>query len=146
MSYISSSLRRLVVERAAGCCEYCFLSQEDVAFSFHIEHIIAEKHGGEAQSDNLCLSCPTCNQHKGSDIGSLDRNTGDITQFYNPRFDQWRDHFRFKGVVIEPLTATRRVTVFMLRLNDVERIEERLILYDLHHYPCRAFRESGNTI
>ena len=79
MTYISVELRRLVVERAGNCCEYCLISQEDKHFSFHVDHAIAEKHGGATDSNNLCLSCPRCNTAKGSDIGSVDPETGDLT-------------------------------------------------------------------
>jgi hypothetical protein len=41
--YIPAVLRRLVVERASGCCEYCGLS-EAMAFAPHeLDHIIAQK-------------------------------------------------------------------------------------------------------
>lgn len=38
-TYISAALRREVIERAGSCCEYCRLAQEDVFFSFQIDHI-----------------------------------------------------------------------------------------------------------
>ena len=47
MTYISDALRRLVIERAQHCCEYCLLSDEDSFLPFEIDHIIAEKHGGQ---------------------------------------------------------------------------------------------------
>ncbi len=53
MSYIDAALRRSVVARAGNCCEYCRIDQEENPFSFQIEHIVAEKHGGETVADNL---------------------------------------------------------------------------------------------
>ncbi|MEO0564631.1 MAG: HNH endonuclease signature motif containing protein, partial [Chloroflexota bacterium] len=53
-TYISASLRREVIQRARNCCEYCLISQDDMLFSFEIDHIIAEKHGGPTISENLC--------------------------------------------------------------------------------------------
>lgn len=85
MTYISLELRRQVIERAGNCCEYCRLSQEDNTFSFQIDHVIAEKHEGETAFNNLSLSCPNCNNFKGSDIGSIDRETGRLTPLCNPR-------------------------------------------------------------
>jgi 5-methylcytosine-specific restriction endonuclease McrA len=85
MTSISTELRRAVIERAGNCCEYCRLSQEDNTFSFQIDHVIAEKHEGETVLENLSLSCPNCNGFKGSDIGSIDRETGQLTALYNPR-------------------------------------------------------------
>lgn len=85
MATISADLRHKVIERAENCCEYCLLSQEDYLFPYHIDHIVAEKHAGKTQLDNLCLSCPVCNTFKGSDLGSLDPATGEFSYLYNPR-------------------------------------------------------------
>lgn len=47
VTYIPTALRNEVYERAEGCCEYCLIS-ESVSFAKHqIDHVIAEKHGGE---------------------------------------------------------------------------------------------------
>ena len=70
-AYISAALRREVIERAGGCCEYCLSDTTDRAVDFAIDHVIAEKHGGPTQSDNLCLSCYWCNSFKGSDLSSV---------------------------------------------------------------------------
>ncbi|HLV33522.1 MAG TPA: HNH endonuclease signature motif containing protein [Spirillospora sp.] len=110
MTYISADLRRQVIDRAGNCCEYCRLSQEDNTFSFQIDHVIAEKHDGETILENLSLSCPYCNSFKGSDIGSIDRETGQLTPLYNPRTQNWDDHFHLDGPVFEPLTPEGRVT------------------------------------
>ena len=137
MTYISSKLRREVVERAGNCCEYCLLNQEDIFFKFEIDHIIAEKHNGSSESDNLCLSCPDCNAFKGSDIGSIDAVTGKLTPLFNPREQIWRDHFQLNLGIIEPKTAEGRVTVFLLRLNQEERVIDRLELINAGRYPCQ---------
>lgn len=136
MAYIDAALRRFVIERAGSCCEYCLLDQQDSPFSFHLEHIISEKHGGATDEDNLCLSCPECNAFKGSDLGSIDSETGLLTPLFHPRRQIWEQHFRLAGTEIEPLTPEGRVTVFLLRLNSVERIAERALLIRLHRYPC----------
>jgi ABC-type molybdenum transport system ATPase subunit/photorepair protein PhrA len=47
-TYIPASLRRLVVERARNCCEYCLIPQEIVLAKHQVDHVIAEKHGGAA--------------------------------------------------------------------------------------------------
>jgi hypothetical protein len=136
-AYISASLRREVTERARSCCEYCLSDTKDRAIDFAIDHIIAEKHGGATQSDNLCLSCYWCNSYKGSDLSSVDWEKGRaIVPLFNPREQQWEDHFQLDGLRIIPLTATGRVTVFLLHLNAVERIKERRLLLELGAYPC----------
>ena len=52
---------------------------EEISFAKHqIDHVIAEKHGGETIAENLALSCAVCNKHKGSDIATIDGETGAI--------------------------------------------------------------------
>lgn len=138
MTYIPVELYRLVVSRAGGCCEYCHLHQEDSSFTFHIEHVIAEKHGGKTTEENLCLSCPECNSFKGSDIASLDDfgESSSVSLLYNPRTQRWSDHFRHNGAIIEPLTSEGRVTVKILQMNRIEAIAEREIFIKLGTYPC----------
>jgi hypothetical protein len=136
MTYVSQELRRQVIERAGNCCEYCLISQDNSKFSFHLEHIIAEKHKGQTNLDNLRLSCPTCNAYKGSDISSVDWDiTGDTIPLFNPRKQEWTNHFRSEGARIEPLTPEGRVTVSLLRLNSPERLVERDLLIQLDRYP-----------
>lgn len=137
MTYMSAEVRRLVSERAGNCCEYCLLSQEDNLFAFHIDHVISEKHGGSNNNDNLCLSCPSCNTYKGSDVGSIDRQTNTFTALYNPRLQIWSEHFQLNEYMIEPLTPEGRVTAFLLRLNNIDRLMERKSLLDLGRYPCK---------
>lgn len=104
---------------------------------FVIDHIIAEKHGGETAAHNLCLSCYWCNSYKGSDISSVDWAYGEaIVGLFNPRKHLWSDHFRLENARIQPLTAIGRVTVFLLRLNADERVKERKLLIALNIYPC----------
>jgi hypothetical protein len=135
MTYISASLRRLVIERAVNGCEYCLIHQDDNFFPFEVDHVIAEKHGGETVPENLCLSCPDCNAHKGSDIGSIDRETGNLTFLFNPRSQIWAEHFRLNGAEIEPLTPEGRVTVGLLQLNHPDRLAERSAMLLLNRYP-----------
>lgn len=136
-TYISASLRREVIERARSCCEYCLANTEDKAVDFAIDHVIAIKHGGLTHSDNLCLSCYWCNSFKGSDISSVDWDAdATIVPLFNPRMMIWDEHFELVGLRIVPLAATGRVTVFLLRLNNPERVKERRLLTELGVYPC----------
>jgi hypothetical protein len=137
MTYISAALRRFVVERAGNCCEYCLVHQANRLLTYEVDHIIAEKHGGPTEADNLCLSCYICNGYKGSDLSSVDWDgTGEVVPLFNPRKREWSQHFRLNGARIEPLTPEGRVTVFLLRLNSDEHIAERNGLLRLGRYPC----------
>jgi hypothetical protein len=128
VTHIPSALRRQVRERACDCCEYCLIP-ETATWAFHtIDHIIAEKHGGTSVSANLALACSICNARKGTDLASIDEHTGSIEPLFNPRRDHWSDHFRLADGRIEPLSATGRATVRLLRLNDSQRVTERELL------------------
>lgn len=85
MSYVSAALRRLVIERAGDQCEYCQFPQAVALFTFEMEHIIAEKHDGITEADNLALSCPCCNRFKGSDLGSIQKPSS-LPHFFIPVF------------------------------------------------------------
>jgi HNH endonuclease len=65
-----------------------------------VDHVIADKHGGQTVLDNLALSCTLCNRRKGSDIGSLDSETGSLVPLFNPRTQKWADHFILEGAYI----------------------------------------------
>lgn len=132
-----ADLRRLVFARAEGCCEYCLLPQAATVYRHEPDHIIPRQHGGETTADNLALACIRCNRYKGSNVGSFDPETGNLVPLYNPRTQAWADHFRLDGPIIEPLTPEGRVTVKILRLNDVARVEERVLLIELGLYPRR---------
>ena len=108
--YISVELRRFVYERANACCEYCLIPDVIVFAAFELDHIIAQKHGGKTESANLALSCSLCNKFKGSDLSSIDYESGNLVAFFNPRQDNWHDHFQLSDARILPLTATDRVT------------------------------------
>lgn len=127
-SHVPAALRRLVRERARECCEYCLICEEWTLFTHPIDHVIAEKHGGQTTADNLALSCVICNGHKGSDLTSIDPDTGAIVPLFNPRQDRWIDHFRQMNGHIEPLTAKGRVTVRLLQFNTEDRVAERILL------------------
>lgn len=127
-TYISAALRQQVYARAEGCCEYCLIPNIATFSAHEIDHIIAEKHGGLTEAENLALSCTLCNKHKGSDLASIDPETGDISTLYHPRQDLWHEHFQIKDAEFIALTAKGRVTIRLLQLNRRDRIEERQLL------------------
>ena len=128
-------LRRLVIQRAKQRCEYCLLHQNDAPEPHGCDHITALKHRGRTSSENLALACARCNNHKGSDLASADPLTGEIVLLFNPRTDNWRDHFTFAKAHIIGLTATGRATVELLRFNDPLRLEQRQVLTADGQYP-----------
>ena len=135
---ISSALRKEVRERANGCCEYCLLPEEQAFFPHEPDHIVATKHGGQSSGDNLALACFDCNRFKGSDIASIDPPSGELTPLFNPRTQEWSEHFVIEGGRIGPRTAIGRVTELVLKLNLPSRVEVRGILANIGRYPKKA--------
>jgi hypothetical protein len=133
-SYIPTHLRQLVYDRAEGRCEYCLIPESIVFAAHEIDHIIARKHGGRTEADNLALSCALCNQHKGSDLASLDPETGQLVPLYHPRQQRWAEHFQLKGAILKALTPSGRVTIQLLQLNRADRFEEREMLIEAGFY------------
>jgi hypothetical protein len=124
-TYIAVALRRLVAERASNHCEYCLIPATLSFFPHELDHVIAEKHGGQTTLENLALTCWRCNRHKGSDLGSFDPTTEDFYFLFNPRTQTWTEHFTQNGNQIEGLTAEGRTTVKLLQFNTKERLAER---------------------
>lgn len=133
-TYISVSLRHLVIQRANHLCEYCLIHDEDTYWGCQIDHIRSEKHGGATEADNLAYACPFCNRNKGSDVASYAQD-GHLVRFFNPRIDLWSDHFQLDGITIIPLTDIGEVTAKILNFNHVERLLERQELQELERYP-----------
>jgi hypothetical protein len=76
----------------------------------------------------LALACHRCNLRKGPNLTGIDPITGEIVPLFDPRRDRWLDHFRFRGPVIEGVTAVGRATIKVLSMNDARRIERRELL------------------
>ena len=128
VTHIPAELRRHVRERATLRCEYCLIPESAAFASHEIDHIVAEKHGGATVSENLSLSCALCNGYKGSDVASVDAESGETVRLFHPRRDVWSNHFISGPDTIEPVTPIGRVTVQLLRMNSAERVEERQLL------------------
>jgi hypothetical protein len=108
------------------------LRQEHEALtSFHIEHIVAEQHGGTDDESNLALACAWCNLVKGPNIASLDPATGELKRLFHPRQDRWEEHFRRDGPLIAGTTDIGRTTVQLLRMNDADAVDQRALLIQL---------------
>ncbi len=83
-SEVPTSLRRLVVERAASRCEYCLLPQAVALHQHEPDHIFPLKHSGETHENNLALACLRCNRYKGPNVGSFDPLTGVLVPYLQP--------------------------------------------------------------
>jgi hypothetical protein len=135
-SYVAAELRRVVVARADGLCEYCLIHEADTWLGCQVDHVISEKHGGPTSAENLAYACVYCNRRKGTDLGSIAASTGHFVRFFNPRADRWSEHFRISGARIEPLTEIGEVTIRIFDINSAERLLEREALIAIGRFPC----------
>jgi 5-methylcytosine-specific restriction endonuclease McrA len=127
---MNRTVRALVRRRAANRCEYCRLPQRVLDARLQVEHIVAKQHRLDDDPSNLALACDRCNQFKGTNLSSIDPESGLVVPLFHPRHDVWAVHFAFSGPVIVGLTPTGRATVTLLRMNESPRIELRMLLLE----------------
>jgi hypothetical protein len=137
--HVPAQLRRLVFERARGCCEYCRSQAKYAPEPFSIEHIAPRSVGGQTVESNLALSCQGCNSYKAIRTAALDPLTGLSAALFNPRESAWSEHFVWSDdyITIRGLTATGRATVTALRLNREGLANMRGVLYGVSEHPPR---------
>jgi hypothetical protein len=82
----------------------------------HVDHINPD--GGDELS-NLCLACWNCNSSKHTATFVDDPETGARLLLFNPRTQNWNEHFTWEpgAIRIRGLTATGRATIIRLRMN-----------------------------
>ena len=59
-------------------------------------------------------------------LSSIDPSTGEKVDVFNPRIDEWSEHFEVAGGRILGLTPVGRATARLLNMNDSRRVELRL--------------------
>jgi hypothetical protein len=118
--------RQYVRRRADNRCEYCGIPQEVTSFiPFHVEHIRSRQHAGADDLDNLALACDRCNAYKGPNLGSFDPHTGELVSLFDPRKDDWSQHFLWERGTILGVTPKGRATVQLLNMNAPRRVQLR---------------------
>lgn len=125
---MNASLRQFVFDRADLRCEYCRLEQAHHELPFQVEHIIAKKHKGDDDRENLALSCYSCNAFKGPNIAGIDPLSQALTRLFHPRRDRWDEHFSWVGCELVGSTDVGRTTVEVLRINNEESMALRRLL------------------
>jgi len=131
---IPEALRKQVSSRASFRCEYCLFPEQYATFRHQIDHIISVQHGGQSTLENLAYACIHCNRLKGPNIATLNKS-GEIARLFDPRRQNWSDHFRLNGAVVQPLSAIGEATVRLLKINDILRVQKRLLLQQAGMYP-----------
>ena len=131
-------LERQVRARAGEICEYCRIPAWLYVQPFHIDHIIARKHGGKTVLENLAFCCLDCNAHKGTNIAGLDPFTGALSRLFHPRSDRWEEHFAWYGAQLVGLTPIGRATVTVLEINRPICVRARVVLIKEGVFPVKT--------
>ena len=125
---IPNSIQEFVRQRANFRCEYCHYPEFLSTSPLTIDHIMPQSLGGSDEVDNLALACRRCNERHYNFIAGIDPETQQEFPLFNPRQQQWSEHFMWTadGTKIIGLTPTGRATCKRLDLND-ERRTDRFI-------------------
>jgi hypothetical protein len=137
MGVLSEAVRKEVRERAKGSCEYCRHQEAFSSDTFAIDHILPRSREGSEAPENLALACGGCNGRKYNKIESIDPVSGRTAPLFNPRTDQWFDHFRWTSdfTRIIGITSKGRATVMELQLNRPNLVRLRGVLASVGKHP-----------
>ena len=109
---VSVRLRREIRERAKQRCEYCLIHEREATFAHEPDHVISRRHGGETTSLNLAWSCFDGNRLKGSDLSSIDLETGRVVRLFPDYRAEEARFFKKTGIFpIMHLIAIRRTVL-----------------------------------
>ena len=124
---IAESVRERVRVAAGEVCGYRLSSQRYILARLEIEHLVPLSQGGTDDETNLWLSCSLCNRYKGAQVTAVDPVTGVKVRLFNPRSDDWHEHFQWSsdGALIDGRTVIGRATVVALNLNNEIAVEVR---------------------
>ena len=134
---IPAALRQRVAESARFRCGYCLTSQRVIGPLLEIDHIVPQARDGTHHEDNLFLACPMCNSHKADRIEAVDPESAATVPLFNPRTEQWDDHFEWTegGTVIRGKTPKGRATVAALNMNHPDIVAARHLWVIAGWYP-----------
>jgi len=80
---------------------------------------------------NMALTCPHCNARKWAHIDGADPASGQRTALFNPRTQQWEEHFQWskqQPFEIVGISIHGRATVAQLQMNHPDLISIRRLL------------------
>ncbi len=122
---VSKALYEAVRQRAKFRCEYCHYPELLSSAPLSIDHIQPQSLGGSDDLENLALACRRCNERRYNFTSGVDPKTRQKVTLFNPRQDQWSEHFIWSadGLEIMGTSLTGRATCNRLDLNDNRREE-----------------------
>jgi hypothetical protein len=129
-------LYKRIADRAGHRCEYCHAPEIAFNFPFDVEHFIPTSKQGSDDDENLALACRSCNLHKANRISGIDRDRQIEIRFFNPRIDQWNEHFQPAPTgELMGKTAIGRVTIKSLNMNAAAQLSARRLWIQWNLFP-----------
>lgn len=134
---IPEDIREQIRKRASYLCEYCHTNERWQYVRFTIDHIIPRDEGGETVLENLALACFHCNRRKSNKQLVSDSETNREIPLFNPRKDNWSEHFIWSADKIHIIAKTEigRVTIDLLELNRERILAIRLADAAVNRHP-----------
>lgn len=149
--YIKSfkkNLRADMYVKQNKLCAYCRIHVPLACVPMHREHIVYKDDHPQWMflPENLCVSCPTCNEFKGTTEVLVDPesesypNNSDGFNIIHPLYDKYSEHIELVGdVLYRGKTDKGRFTINTCHLYRVDLAEERV---DMKRYA----EKKGNII
>ncbi len=137
MAKIKKDLDAQIRRQAKNRCGYCLNPQELIPYKLEIEHIYPKSLGGKSIVENLWLACRECNAHKAVKTEAIDNLTGKTIKLFNPRTQNWNEHFEFSknDSQIIGKTPCGRATVEALQINNFYQTTARSIWVEMNKFP-----------
>jgi HNH endonuclease len=128
--------RGRIQQRADFLCEYCLSPQKYASGYYEADHVQPSSKEGSDDFENYANACNGCNNLKSNATHAIDPQTGESVPLYNPRKDNWHDHFQWDETktLMQGLSPTGRATIEKLQLNreGVVNLRTILVLLGLH--------------
>jgi hypothetical protein len=137
MAEITAQQKEFIIQRARGCCEYCWSQLKFSPDPFSVEHIIPLSKGGTYDLENLALACQGCNNRKYNHTEAIDPIDGQLVPLYHPRQQSWSSHFVWSDDFTEMIgiSPSGRATIVRLRLNREGVVNLRGVLKEKDFHP-----------
>ena len=134
---ITEAIRDRVQKTFDNRCAYCLSAQKYLMLALEIDHIKAVANDGTDDEDNLCSCCRACNLYKGKQTHAIDPATKQQSPLFNPRQDNWSEHFRWSedGIEVIGLTPIGRATVVALQMNNEYALTTRRLWVSVGWHP-----------
>jgi len=133
----SKAQRDYVTDRANGYCEYCRIHNSFSPATFHLDHFNPLSQGGSDDIENIVLACGGCNERKSNLMLVIEPISGEESNLFNPRTEDWFEHFTWSEdyTILSGITPTGIVTEKLLELNRLGCINLRKSMLALKAAP-----------